>query len=126
MFKLRVKKHFDAAHCIADYAGKCSRMHGHRWDVEVVIVGNELNSLNILADFADIKQKMKYFINQLDHYILNAQLDEDNLTAEYLARWFYNGMTEKVRRAWPHVSSLKVLSVGIWESPECCVEYDGQ
>ena len=35
MYELRVKDHFDAAHYIADYKGKCHRMHGHRWEVEV-------------------------------------------------------------------------------------------
>ncbi len=35
MYTLKVKSHFDAAHRIRDYKGKCSRTHGHRWDVEV-------------------------------------------------------------------------------------------
>ena len=63
MFKLRVKKHFDSAHCIADYAGKCSRMHGHRWDVEVVLGGEKLDAMNILVDFSEVKKMMKYFSN---------------------------------------------------------------
>ena len=34
MFLLNVKAHYDAAHFLRNYKGKCEKLHGHRYDVE--------------------------------------------------------------------------------------------
>lgn len=127
MFQLRVREHFDAAHYIKDYDGKCSREHGHRWVVEVCLQGTTyigrgalpmLDSRNILVDFVDVKGAMKAVIDQhLDHYQLNGVFGEPNVTAEYLAEWFFRQMKARA------LKGVKVVSVEIWESPECSVRY---
>ncbi|KKL04030.1 hypothetical protein LCGC14_2620190, partial [marine sediment metagenome] len=55
MYTLKVKTHFDAAHYIKDYQGKCSREHGHRWIIELFLAGNNLDNLNMLVDFGEVK-----------------------------------------------------------------------
>jgi 6-pyruvoyltetrahydropterin/6-carboxytetrahydropterin synthase len=50
MYRLQVKTHFDAAHRLVDYNGKCNRLHGHRWDVEVGVQGPTLDDRNMLVD----------------------------------------------------------------------------
>ena len=120
MYELRVRQSFDAAHYIKDYEGKCSREHGHRWTVEVCIRGNALDDRNMLTDFKDVKGAMNFIFDQsLDHYQLNETLGEENVTAEYLAEWLFRQM--KARAG----IGLKVVSVEVWESPDCGVRYDG-
>ena len=58
MFRIQVKDHFDSAHQLRGYEGKCSRVHGHRWDVEVCIEGTQLDHLNMLIDFTIVKKIM--------------------------------------------------------------------
>ena len=121
MYELRVKEHFDAAHFIEDYPGKCSREHGHRWDVEVLLEGKTLGGLNMLVDFGEVKRLLKVLIDErLDHYQLNKSLGERCVTAEFLARWFYAWLAEPCTQFEPEV---KLVCVTIWESPECGVTY---
>lgn len=37
MYELTVIVEFEAAHRIVDYPGKCDRLHGHNWSVEVTV-----------------------------------------------------------------------------------------
>jgi len=122
MYRLQVKSHFDAAHFIRDYPGKCSRMHGHRWEVEVVLEGRKLDNRNILVDFAQVKELLGSLVDSVDHYQLNERFeDEPNVTAEYLAKWFYDCLTELIKYEW-----ARVVGVTVWESPDCCVKYYGE
>lgn len=133
MYRLQVKSHFDAAHYIKDYPGKCKRMHGHRWEVEAVLEGKELDALNMLIDFSLVKGWLKSILEDLDHYVLNEQLPEltqdgesDNVTAEYLAKWLFLGLDTKLQFAsptfLPHLP-VRLVCVTVWESPDCCVKY---
>ena len=45
MYTLRVKDHFDAAHFLPWHEGKCKNLHGHRWEVEVIIQTGELDEM---------------------------------------------------------------------------------
>jgi len=120
-FQLKVKDHIDAAHYIRDYAGKCSREHGHRWDIEVVIEGSELNDLNMLEDFKAVKDDLDEVLSELDHYQLNEVLSEPNVTAEYLAKWLFGRIADRTRMV-----GTKLFEVSVWESPDCCVTYYGE
>ena len=118
MYNLTVQSHFDAAHRIEGYLGKCSREHGHRFGVTVELQGKELDDINILVDFGLVKTRLKDIIdNYLDHYQLNDTLAEDNVTAEFLAKWLYENMTDY------DLGGVKLVSVTISESPDCAVRY---
>ncbi len=123
MYRLKVKTHFDAAHQLNDYQGKCSRLHGHRWDVEAVVSGNNLLApQNMLIDFTIVKGTLKVIMEQLDHYNLNDVLGTRNPTAEYLAQWIFGCLKGTIE-----VYAGAVLeSICVWESPDCCVEYTGE
>ena len=123
MYRLQVKTHFDAAHFLRDYEGKCRRMHGHRWDVEVCLQGGKLDEKNMLVDFKDVKALLNELLDShCDHYCLNDSLHEANPTAEYLAKWLFE---ELEAHLWPSCvdHSIEVVRVCIWESPDCCVKY---
>ena len=124
MYELKVKSHFDAAHFIKGYPGKCARMHGHRWEVEVVLEGSELGELNMLIDFGVIKQAMKEIIDgNLDHWNLNKTLDEPCVTAEYIAKFFFEEIVRKMDEVVNEPASVRVVRTCIWESPDCGVVY---
>lgn len=126
MYRLQVKKHFDAAHYLKDYVGKCSREHGHRWEVEVCLQGEELGPRNMLVDFGIVKQILDYFLDKyLDHHQLNDTLGEPNPTAEFLAKWLFDHVEEWARKTFVANGRayIHLVRVCIWESPECCIKY---
>lgn len=122
MYTLKVKTHFDAAHKISDYVGKCKQLHGHRWDVEIVLYGVNLDSKNILVDFKDVKKSLRNVIDDtLDHTYLNELFDEPNVTAEFLAKRLFGTLSKC--NTWADFNT-HLESVTVWESPECSVTYE--
>ena len=114
MFELRVKSHFDAAHWLEGYEGKCHELHGHRWEVEVSITGRNLDAINMVVDFKVVKRALdEIFDTTLDHHCLNKTLKESNPTAEFIAEWLFEQLECK----------FNLKSVRVWESPDCSVTY---
>lgn len=121
MYRLQVKTHFDAAHYLKNYDGKCRNLHGHRWEVELVFEGKELNEINMLVDFSVVKKQLNKYLDAFcDHHCLNVELEEDNVTAEFLSKRIYDWAVEQ---CWGF--DVNICRVTIWESPDCCVKYYG-
>ena len=118
MYRVVVSDHFDAAHYIKDYPGKCRNMHGHRWTIQVCLEGENLNKTNILVDFAEVKTILKDMLAACDHSVLNEIFTEDNLTAEFLARWIFVNYGYRL----PYWSVV-ISWVRVWESPDAYVEW---
>lgn len=100
----------DAAHQIQGYPSKCSRLHGHRWRIEVTIKAEKLNEYGIGIDFHDIKKAIEEL--DLDHRFLNDFFSPT--TAEVFAKYVFEKMKSK---------GLDVVKVTIWETPSSKVEY---
>lgn len=120
MYELTISVDFEAAHRIVDYPGKCNRLHGHNWTVEVTVAGQKLNNLGMLIDFKELKAEVNQVINQFDHIYLNEleAFQMENPTAENLARYIYNGLKER-----PALAACVIRSVRVWESPRSAVTY---
>jgi len=116
MYRLRVKAHFDAAHRLDNYEGKCSRLHGHRWKVEVFVKGTRLNKAGLLVDFTVMKSKLDKIVETFDHSYLNEIKEIGNPTAENLSRYIYQNFKELP-------VSVKLEKVRVWESPDSWSEY---
>ena len=43
MFVLKIVTDFASAHSLRDYPGDCSRLHGHNWQVEVMVSSQVLD-----------------------------------------------------------------------------------
>ena len=59
MYQLFVEEHFDAAHYLPNYHGKCERLHGHRFKVVARFGATKLDgpsSENIAAIIYDALQ----------------------------------------------------------------------
>lgn len=121
MYELLVKTHFDAAHALRGYPGKCKALHGHTWKVEVTVTGDRLNEIELLIDFADLKKMVDTVLDRFDHKYLNEIPPFDGLspTGENLARYLY----EEIEKELPPEVTLKQVSV--WESESACITYKG-
>jgi 6-pyruvoyltetrahydropterin/6-carboxytetrahydropterin synthase len=115
MFVVSVQAHYDSAHFLRNYHGKCERMHGHRYNVELALASNELDEAGIAFDFVIVKKHLRDLADRLDHENLNElpPFDEIEPSAENQARYFYNQM----RRLLPPEMAEAVLYVKVWETP---------
>lgn len=121
MYELTVIVEFEAAHRIVDYPGKCNRLHGHNWSVEVNVVGTKLNDLGMLIDFKELKKEVNQMIDRLDHYYLNEieAFKIMNPTAENIAKYIY----EELEKSKLLSEDNRVKSIKVWESPKSAVTY---
>ena len=90
MFVLKIVTDFASAHSLRDYPGDCSRLHGHNWQVEVMVSSQVLDESGIAIDFREIKKQTKAVVKRLDHQYLNEikPFDVLNPTAENIAKIF--------------------------------------
>jgi 6-pyruvoyltetrahydropterin/6-carboxytetrahydropterin synthase len=115
MFIVSVQAHYDSAHFLRNYHGKCERMHGHRYVVELALAASELDEAGIAYDFVDIKKNLRGIADRLDHENLNElpPFTELEPSAENQARYIY----EEMKRLLPQKMSDAVLYVKVWETP---------
>lgn len=119
MYLLTVKEDFDAAHRIVGYPGKCDKLHGHCWTVEVTVEGRQLDELGMVVDFKYLKSLVRETLNVYDHRYLNELPDfaDKNPTAEHIAAATYHRVAAGL------TGNASVKSVTVWESPGSSVIY---
>jgi len=66
LHKLYKEVFFESAHRLLHYEGKCNRIHGHQFRVEVWLEGEVDPTTQILVDY----NVLKGIINRFDHQIL--------------------------------------------------------
>ncbi len=94
-WRLTVRSEFSAAHALRHYEGKCERLHGHNFGVELTVQGETLaEGTEMLLDFKILKQELKRVLETLDHHVLNETPPFDccNPSSENLARHIWRGM----------------------------------
>ncbi len=98
MYTISVQTHYDAAHLLRDYEGKCARLHGHRYVVEVALQVREVGSMGMAYDFGDLKEHLKELADSFDHQNLNEipPFTEIESTAENQARFFFDEMKKRL------------------------------
>ncbi len=109
-WRLKVKDRFQAAHFLKEYRGKCERLHGHTFQVEVEVETRKLDGTGIGIDFMEIKKKLSDILP--DHRLLNEVYDF-NPSAENLARHFFTEMKKH----------FPVKKVTVWESEDASATY---
>jgi 6-pyruvoyltetrahydropterin/6-carboxytetrahydropterin synthase len=121
MFVVSVQAHYDSAHFLRNYKGKCERLHGHRYVVEVTLATEELNEAGIAFDFVDVKRHLRALAERLDHENIN---DLEPFTtvepsAENQAKYFY----DELKRLLPPPMGDAILYVRVWETPTQWAQY---
>lgn len=113
-WQIGIKLHFDSAHQLRNYEGKCARLHGHRWELELLVEASKLDSVGMAYDFTKLKQLIRKDLEIFDHGNLNQipPFDNINPTAENIAKFFFERYAQMIAN---EKCSLK--HVKIWETP---------
>ena len=121
MFIVSVQAHYDSAHFLRHYHGKCERLHGHRYVVELALATEELDRSGIAFDFVDIKKNLRELADHLDHNNLNdlPPFDEIEPSAENQAKYFHDEMK---RRLPPRMADA-IVYARVWETPTQWAQY---
>ena len=120
MYQVSVEHHFDAAHFLRGYQGKCEALHGHRFRVVVKITASEVDGIGIVYDFVELKQHLRDILARFDHTCLNdvPPFDKINPSSENIATNIYSELQPKLAGA-----PVSLSSVEVWESPQTSVVY---
>ncbi|MDI9617322.1 MAG: 6-carboxytetrahydropterin synthase QueD [Methanothrix sp.] len=115
-----ISMEFDAAHHLPMHEGRCSRIHGHTYRVEVVLQGNPGDD-GMIVDFYVLKKIVSRVIQELDHNDLNSVLQ--NPTAEMIASHIHRRLREEL-----NISGVSerasLISVRLWEGRDKWVMVD--
>jgi 6-pyruvoyltetrahydropterin/6-carboxytetrahydropterin synthase len=107
---------FAAAHQLPDHEGKCARLHGHTYGLEVTVEGTPQASgpaAGMVMDFADLRERVnRLIVDRLDHQLLNELFDQAP-TTEAVAAWAFERLQE---------DGLPVVRVRLAEGPNSYVE----
>jgi 6-pyruvoyltetrahydropterin/6-carboxytetrahydropterin synthase len=83
---------------------KCSRLHGHSFQIEVHVRGPLDPRLGWVIDFDDVKVAFKPVEDKIDHHYLNEVEGLENPTSENLARWIWRQLQSSL----PSLSKIVV------------------
>ena len=120
MYEVSVEKHFDAAHYLRGYRGKCEELHGHRYRVLVRVTADRLDDIGLACDFADIKRYLNEILDRFDHTCLNdvPPFDRINPSSENIAATIYDELAGKLAS-----EPVTLTCVEAWETPHQGVAY---
>ncbi len=133
MYKVTKHIEFCYGHRLLNYEGQCRNLHGHNGRVEVDLETAALDERGMVVDFADIKRRIKTWIDEtLDHRMLLHRDDpvvpalqqgkelfflmDENPTAENIAKLIFN---------YTRSQGLPVVEVRLWETPSSYASYRG-
>jgi len=105
---------FEAAHVLPNHPGKCARLHGHSYRLDVALEGPLREggpAAGMVEDFEVVSRVVEAAaISQLDHRSLNELIE--NPTAENIIVWIWHRL----------VGELPLLAeLTLWETPKACV-----
>ncbi len=121
MYVVSVRAHYDSAHYLRNYEGKCERMHGHHYVVEVALATDQLDQSGLAFDFVDIKRHLRELADWLDHENINdlPPFTEIEPSAENQARFFF----DELKRRLPPAMAEALLYARVWETPTQWAQY---
>jgi 6-pyruvoyltetrahydropterin/6-carboxytetrahydropterin synthase len=121
MFVVSVQAHYDSAHFLRNYHGKCERLHGHRYVVELALASEQLDAAGIAFDFVDVKRELRGLAERLDHQNINEiePFTEVEPSAENQAKFFF----DELKRTLPPEMQAAMVYVRVWETPTQWAQY---
>jgi len=122
MYEVTIKRSFSAAHSLKEIGGKCEKLHGHNFTVEVSVATDQLNSEGLVVDFRILKDWTDQTIKELDHKYLNeiSIFYGKNPSSENIANYIFNQVSMKAA-----APGIRVTRVTVWESESAKVSYTG-
>lgn len=118
-WRIRKAFTFDAAHQLngLDPAHKCGRLHGHTYQVEIILAAETLDAAGFVYDFGDLSPLKRMIDAELDHRCLNDVIDQP--TSEHLAEHLFAWCRAHLDMR-PEVS---VECIRVAETPHTWAEY---
>ena len=131
MYKIQKEIHFCYGHRLQSHPGKCKHIHGHNVRAIITLASEKLNDAGMVADFAEIDQYVKPWINDnLDHNFLIERTDPLVPTLEKAGeRFFPMDCPPKAENIAALIydqvktSPLPIESVILWESFTAAAHY---
>lgn len=143
---------FDSAHFLTNYYGKCERVHGHTYRLQVTLEG-KVQENGLVIDFVLVKRIVKrQILDKLDHQLINDVIE--NPSAERMVMWMWDQIKDlqnllKVELSDPNLGSeikkllkksdqegdliksefdkeLRLSELKLWETPNSFVAYKGE
>ena len=120
MYEVSIERHFDAAHYLRDYQGKCENLHGHRYVVVAKVKTSKLNEIGLAFDFTVLKKNLDEILSHFDHTCLNdvPPFDKINPSAENIASTIFDALKPELAKTPASLDSIEV-----YESPDSWVTY---
>ncbi len=142
---------FDSAHFLPNYYGKCERMHGHTYKLQVTVDG-AVGENGLVIDFVILKRIVKKkVLDKLDHQLINdtvevasaenltiwiwdqlvdlksliqAELDDPNLP-DSITKYFKDPTDNTIDTS-DFSNQIRLHEVKLWETPNSFVTYHGK
>jgi 6-pyruvoyltetrahydropterin/6-carboxytetrahydropterin synthase len=123
VYELTVLSHFAAAHQIRCLHGKCERLHGHNWKIEVRVASQRLGREGLVIDFGILKEKLEKVMRTLDHTCLNdlAPFSKREPSSENIAKYIFDALKKELKER-----TVVLKKVTAWESDTACASYLGR
>lgn len=110
---------FDAAHNLIQYHGKCEKLHGHTYRLDVTVEG-VLDEEQMVIDFLLLKKVVKArVLDVLDHSYINDHIQQP--TAESIAIWIWERLSKDLNKDKHHLYEIRVF-----ETETSFVTYRGE
>jgi 6-pyruvoyltetrahydropterin/6-carboxytetrahydropterin synthase len=111
--RIRKQFSFEAAHVLPHHAGKCSRLHGHSYRLDVTVEGPLQTAgpaTGMVVDFDELSRIVRaQVVDELDHTHLNEMIG--NPTSENIVAWIWHRLD-------PQLPGLAELT--LWETANAC------
>lgn len=116
MFLISKRFSFSASHQIGGLAADhpCSRLHGHNYEVELLLEADELSTTGFVRDYRELGAFKTFVDEVLDHKHLNEVFGHDRTTSEVIAQWLYDWAKQR----WPEIAAVRIS-----ETPKTWAEY---
>lgn len=120
MYEVSVQEHFDAAHYLRGYQGKCENIHGHRFQVVISIRTEQTNDIGLAYDFVQLREQLSGILGRFDHVCLNdiPPFDRINPTSENIASTIHTEFQVLLQG-----TNVSIYSIKVYESPQSCITY---
>ena len=120
MYRVSIERHFDAAHYLREYNGKCENLHGHRYKIVANLRTDTLDETGMAFDFTVLKRNVDEILKRFDHTCLNdiEPFTTINPSSENIASVVYKELK-------PYIDGHTAIieSIQVWESPDAWVTY---
>src|SRR5215471_12421932 len=114
LYRVTVSARFEAAHNLLDYPGGPEPLHGHSYNIDIVLESEKIQQYDLAVDFVTARSALETIAKEFDYTYINQHpaFAGRNTSAENLARYFAERMETSGALGW-----ARVAEVTVWEGP---------